>query len=306
MTNVWNHGRTKHELTGAVVVFYHPDAGCVQRANALAEIAHCVIIDNTEQASSASNLGLEDDVVYIANGANLGIATAINQGIEVLIKAGCTSAFIFDQDSEPSSQLIRDLPCLLEKQLNHGTPVALMGPAFEDMRFGGVAPFVRFKYWKLQRITPVGTQPIEVDYLISSGSCINLAAWRNIGPMDESLFIDLVDLEWCIRAQLKGYLVLGAPMLRLAHKLGDEPVRVFGRAYPSHSPLRHYYISRNTVALIKRRYVPCNWKSTELVKIPVRFLIYGFFMRPRLKHLWMSFVGLWHGLIGRTGPLKKS
>jgi rhamnosyltransferase len=155
----------------------------------------------------------------------------------------------------------------------------------------------------LQRVAPVGSAPIDVDFLISSGSCLNLAAWSSIGPMDDALFIDFVDLEWCIRAKAKGYAVMGAPALRLAHALGDEPVRVFGRPYPGHSPVRHYYLFRNAIALIGRRYVPWSWKSTELVKMPFRLAIYLMFMRPRLKHLRFSVLGIWHGLIGRSGAL---
>ena len=250
-------------------------------------------------------MGLDEEVIYVANGANRGIATAINQGVELLIAAGCRSAVIFDQDSEPSMQLLERLPRLLEDELSRHERVALIGPAYEDSRLGGVAPFIRFGYLRLKRVPAVGTRPIDVDFLISSGSCINLAAWREIGPMDDMLFIDFVDLEWCVRARSKGYAVLGAPALRLAHELGGEPVRVFGRLYPSHSPLRHYYLFRNAVALIKRGYVPCSWKSTELVKFPFRLAIYGLFLQPRLSHLRMALTGIWHGLISRMGALEQ-
>ncbi|MPW20610.1 glycosyltransferase family 2 protein [Paraburkholderia sp. CNPSo 3157] len=291
--------------TGIVVVFYRPDAACVRRANRYADAGLCVVIDNTEQLQSAGQLGLDKRIVYVANGANHGIATGINQGVELLLKAGCTSALIFDQDSEPSGQLLQALPRLLEEEKQLRGRVALIGPAYEDTRLGGVAPFVRFGYLKLQRVAPVGTRPIEIDFLISSGSCINLAAWQEIGPMDDSLFIDFVDLEWCVRARSRGYAVLGAPGLRLAHELGGEPVSFLGRQYPSHSPLRHYYLFRNAVALVKRSYIPWTWKSTELVKFPFRLAIYGLFLQPRLSHLRMAFVGIWHGLTGRMGPLDR-
>ncbi|MFM0494286.1 glycosyltransferase family 2 protein [Paraburkholderia caledonica] len=292
--------------TGIVVVFYRPDAACVRRANRYANAGHCVVVDNTEKLQSPEQLGLDERIVYVANGANLGIATGINQGVEVLLKTGCASALIFDQDSEPSCLLLATLPELLEEQTRRGKRVALIGPAYEDARLGGVAPFVRFGFLKLQRVSPVGAQPLEVDFLISSGSCINLAAWQEIGPMDDALFIDFVDLEWCVRARARGYAVLGAPGLRLAHELGGEPVRIFGRQYPSHSPLRHYYLFRNAVALIKRSYIPWTWKSTELVKFPFRLAIYGLFLQPRLSHLRMAFVGIWHGLTGRMGRLDRS
>ncbi|HIE4434778.1 glycosyltransferase family 2 protein [Burkholderia multivorans] len=289
--------------TGVVVVFYRPDHGCVARANRLAKVWPCVVVDNTESASTAARLGLDPRVDYVANGENLGIATALNQGIERLIAAGCRSALLFDQDSEPSDELLVELPRTLDAECMRNRRVALIGPAYEDARLGGVAPFVRFGYLKLRRIQPEGTEPVDVDFLITSGSCVNLEAWRDIGPMDDGLFIDFVDLEWCVRARSKGYAVLGAPTLRLTHELGGEPVKVFGRNYPGHGPIRHYYLFRNAIALIRRTYVPWSWKSTELVKIPVRLVIYALFMQPRLTHLRLSLLGIWHGIIGRAGAL---
>ncbi|MFP6559978.1 glycosyltransferase family 2 protein [Paraburkholderia sp. B3] len=289
--------------TGTVIVFYRPDAGCVARANRLASFGPCVAVDNTEQVCDAAALGLDPRVQYLANGANLGVATAINQGVEALIACGCRHAILFDQDSEPSDELLRALPQTMENELARGAKVALVGPAYEDGRLGGIAPFVRFGMWRLQRIAPVGVRPLEVDFLITSGSCINLAVWPTIGPMDDALFIDFVDLEWCARARKRGYSVLGAPALRLAHSLGGEPVRVLGRAYPGHSALRHYYQFRNAVALMKRGYMPWSWKSTELVKLPGRLVIYGLFMSQRAEHLKMALLGIWHGLTGRSGAL---
>ncbi|WP_027783711.1 MULTISPECIES: glycosyltransferase family 2 protein [Burkholderia] len=298
-----NEPSARRERTGIVIVFYRPDRDCVARANRLAATWPCVVIDNTESVSTADALGLDARVDYLANGANLGIATALNQGVERLLDADCTSALLFDQDSEPSAQLLMELPQLLADERAHNQRVALIGPAYEDARLGGIAPFVRFGYLRLQRIKPNGTRPVDVDFLITSGSCVNLAAWRDIGPMDDSLFIDFVDLEWCVRARSKGYAVLGAPTLRLAHELGGEPVRVFGRKYPGHSAVRHYYLFRNAVALIRRSYVPWTWKSTELVKMPFRLAIYALFMQPRLTHLRLSLLGIWHGILGRAGAL---
>ncbi|MGC2946181.1 glycosyltransferase family 2 protein [Burkholderia ambifaria] len=294
---------THQERTGVVIVFYRPDHGCVARANRLAKVWPCVVVDNTESVSTPAALGLDARVDYLANGANLGIATALNQGIERLIATGCRSALLFDQDSEPSEELLIELPRTLGAERMRDRRVALVGPAYEDARLGGVAPFVRFGYLKLRRIQPEGVQPIEVDFLITSGSCVNLDAWRDIGPMDDALFIDFVDLEWCVRARSKGYSVLGAPALRLTHELGGEPVKVFGRTYPGHGPVRHYYLFRNAIALIRRAYVPWSWKSTELVKMPVRLAIYALFMQPRLAHLRLSLLGIWHGIIGRAGAL---
>jgi rhamnosyltransferase len=289
-------------VCGAVVVFYHPDAACVARANRLAAFGPCVVVDNTEGAAQPGVGTLDPRIHYIPNERNLGIATAINQGIRLLRALACDFALIFDQDSEPSDHLLRTLPRLLAHEIANGRRVAVMGPAYEDERLGGVAPFVRFGYVRLKRVAPVGDTPLPVDFLISSGSCLNLAAWDEVGPMDDALFIDFVDLEWCVRARQKGLEVLGAPNVRLAHSLGGHPVSVLGRRYPGHSALRHYYMFRNAIALMRRAYLPRSWKSTELLKLPVRLVIYGLFMHPRREHVFLSLQGIWHGLQGRLGP----
>jgi rhamnosyltransferase len=289
--------------TGCVVVFYKPDGACIERANRLALAYPLVVVDNTEQIKAAESLGLSPAISYVANGANLGIATALNQGVAHLIARGMSAALLFDQDSEPSEALLRGLPELMEQQVAQGARVALIGPAYDDARLGGVAPFVRFRYFKLERIAPAGDCLIDVDFLITSGSCVNLRCWSEVGPMDDELFIDFVDLEWCVRARNKGFRVLGAPWLTLSHELGEPPVRVLGRTYPMHSATRHYYLFRNAVALILRREMPVSWKTTELVKMPGRLLIYSLLPPNGGSHFKMAIKGICHALTGRMGQL---
>ncbi|BCQ24041.1 glycosyltransferase family 2 protein [Caballeronia sp. NK8] len=283
-------------------MFFHPDRACVERANRLAAATRCVVVDNTPESSGAAALGLDPGITYIANRANVGIARAINQGVEALIRAGCSTAILFDQDSEPPATLITELPQQIARSEAAGERVALVGPAYDDPRLRGVAPFVRFGWCRLDRVAPTGHTPLDVDFLISSGSCINLRFWRDIGPMEDALFIDFVDLEWCVRAKRKGFRVLGIPWIRMTHELGGEPVRVFGRAYPMHGPLRHYYQFRNVIALIRRASMPMTWKSTEIVKLPVRMVIYCMWPTERARHLRMALRGIRDGWLGRLGP----
>ncbi|WP_322063049.1 glycosyltransferase family 2 protein [Paraburkholderia sp. J63] len=290
---------------GAVIVFYHPDNACIERANRVGRMCRCVVVDNTP-AGSAENEArplLDPGIAYLPNGRNVGIATALNQGVAQLIADGRMFAMLFDQDSEPTEELIGELTSVLRACEQRHERVAVAGPAYEDARLRGVAPFVRFGYFRLKRVMPVGEVPLEVDFLITSGSCINLACWSEVGPMDDALFIDLVDTEWCMRAHARGYRVLGVPWVRMSHELGGKPIRAFGRNYPMHSAVRHYYLFRNVVALLKRGYVPFSWKSTELVKLPARLLIYILFIPDARKHVQMALRGLWHGLAGRMGTL---
>ena len=287
------------------MVFYHPDAGCVERANRLAMTMHCVVVDNSPYMQAASELGLSAGIEYLPNGDNVGIATALNQGIAALVRQGFDIAMLFDQDSEPPVSLLIELPRVIAQANEAGERVALAGPAYDDPRLRGVAPFVQFRWWWLKRVAAEGDQPIDVDFLISSGSCVNLRWWSNIGPMEDALFIDYVDLEWCVRAKQKGYRVLGVPWVRMAHQLGGEPVRVLGRTYPMHAPLRHYYQFRNVIALIKRPYIPWSWKTTEIIKLPVRIAIYSLLPKQAGQHVRMALLGLLDGWMGRMGRYSK-
>jgi rhamnosyltransferase len=287
--------------TGVVIVFYHPEKASIERANRLAQTMHCVVVDNTPSLQTSSEVGLSNKIEYLPNGENAGVATAINQGVEALRGKGFETAILFDQDSEHPPSLLTELPALMARANASGDPVALAGPAYDDPRLRGVAPFVRFRWWALERIVPQGVTPIDVDFLISSGSCINLRYWLDIGPMDDALFIDFVDLEWCVRAKRRGFRVLGVPWVRMTHELGGEPVRVLGRMYPMHGPLRHYYQFRNVIALMKRSSMPMAWKSTEFIKLPVRIVIYSCFPSRRKEHLAMVWRGILDGWRGRLG-----
>jgi rhamnosyltransferase len=122
--------------------------------------------------------------------------------------------------------------------------------------------------------------------------------------MEDALFIDFVDLEWCARARKRGFSVLGVPSITMSHSLGDTPVRLFGRTFAMHSPTRHYYLFRNATALIFRRPdLPLSWKSSELVKFPFRLVIYALASDRPGEHLKMAFKGMYDGLRGRLGPI---
>jgi rhamnosyltransferase len=290
---------------GAVVVFYHPDNACISRANRIAAMLPLIAVDNTPGSTAGSPpAGLGAAVTYLPNGANLGIAEALNQGIEMLRGRKADYALLFDQDSEPSRELLDGLLVAMDDLVKAGDRVAVVGPAYDDARLGGTAPFVRFDAWRMTRVPPVGSRPIEAGFLISSGSCVNLSVWPAVGPMDATLFIDFVDVEWCVRARRAGYAVLGLPWLKMPHHLGDAPVSVLGRTFAMHSAVRHYFLFRNAVALVfYRGYMPRSWKIAELAKFPVRAMIYILLSGRPLEQVRMIARGCLDGVRNRMGPL---
>ena len=124
-----------------------------------------------------------------------------------------------------------------------------------------------------------------------------------VGPMREDLFIDYVDVEWGLRARSRGYQCFGVCGAHMAHSLGELPIRWLGRAYPHHSPLRHYYLFRNAVLLYREGWLPLGWKLVDGARLALKYGFYGLFARPRGRHLAMMTKGLVHGLRGIGGRL---
>ncbi|WP_283151032.1 glycosyltransferase family 2 protein [Silvimonas soli] len=290
------------KIAGAVIVAYFPDPDVIARITRLSRfVQQLVVVDNTP-GGAAIELPIESagNVRLLVMMENMGIAFALNIGIKYLLDAGCGYVFLFDQDSDVTSSALQALLdcCYQAQQVGQ---VAQVGPAYFDRRLGRLAPFIRREGLRIRRLPAQGEQIIRADYLITSGACITREAWNAVGPMDDSLFIDFVDIEWGLRANALGWASYGCPQIVMQHTLGEEPISVFGRRYPLHSPLRHYYFVRNGIALMRRSYVPLCWKLIELTKLPIRFVVYGVFADNGAAHFKMMLSGLWHGMIGRSG-----
>lgn len=74
--------------------------------------------------------------------------------------------------------------------------------------------------------------------------------------MDETLFIDYVDTEWCLRMHAHGYNVYITPNVVMKHEIGDAHIQLLGVVVPVHSPWRRYYRVRNGFYLFKMKHIP--------------------------------------------------
>jgi len=78
-----------------------------------------------------------------------------------------------------------------------------------------------------------------------------------VGLMDEDLFIDHVDSEWCFRAKAKGFQLFGVGGAAMTHALGERRKEIWflrRRIVTLHKPFRYYYIFRVGYPLPSRRH----------------------------------------------------
>ncbi|MBD1403461.1 glycosyltransferase family 2 protein [Leclercia adecarboxylata] len=284
---------TQNKL-GLVVIFYNPTEDNIKTVRAMSNCNDLVIVDNSE---SPSDYNIEKAHVITLR-ENLGIASALNIGIKYLIDNGYEYALLLDQDSEPGYELISSL---LEYISTSSEDVCLVAPAYYDRAIDKKADFIYCQSKKIVRIPAIGNEAIDASYVITSGSMLRISAIKKIGLMCDNLFIDFVDIEWCLRARALGYHILGLPWLCMSHEIGDVPVKVFNKKYVNHSPIRHYYYFRNVFLLLRMKHIHSQWKKMELLKLAPRFAVYSLFTKNRHKHFLSMLSGIVDGVLGRSG-----
>jgi len=290
----------------AVIVIYQPDLAVLDRLlNALVrQVDAAVIIDNG--SSIETKLKPERYLPLKVNAfrlnENMGIAFAQNRGIEFARQIQAGFVLLMDQDSIPEPGMVQALlSAALEKS------AGAVGPRYVDSRHENPPPFIRIRGLKLERHSCCAPDAVvPVDYLISSGCLIPMAVLDHVGGMREDFFIDFVDIEWGLRARKFGYQCYGVCNAGMSHCLGYDPIIMFGMKFPLHSPLRHYYHFRNAVLLTKERWTPGNWKLANGWRMCLKYFFYSLFARPRIEHCRMMTLGIWHGLLGRTGQYREA
>lgn len=286
----------------AVIVTFFPELPLLERqVIALkSQGLRVLLVDNGSQPEFKSwvedRAGTAGELIQL--GSNLGIARAHNVGIQRAKLLGATHVLLMDQDSVPEPGMVE---ALLSEAARFDR-VAAIGPRYVDERQNNPVPFLQIKGLSLVRHSCQDAPgALPVDYLISSGSLIPIATLDIVGGMREDLFIDYVDIEWGLRARHHGYQSYGVCRARMQHSLGDNPVKFFKRSIPIHSPLRHYYHFRNAILLYRSGWLPLNWKIVDGWRLILRYGFYSLYARPRWTHWKMMTLGLWHGLINRSG-----
>lgn len=288
----------------AIVVTYRPDLSALTAllASAATQVGGVVVVDNSD-ADHAPQLSsfVPRGVTLIRLGRNAGLAHAQNVGANWAREHGYSHVLLLDQDSLPGDGMVAALLDALERLPGS---VAAVGPRFHDLREDRDAPFVHVGFPLNRKLwCERADQHITCDFLISSGSLMPLDVIDTVGPMDTSLFIDSVDLEWSFRARSRGYSLHGVCAATMHHHLGDARHRLPAGlgAVVVHGPVRLYYMMRNRLRLYRMPHTPRVWVAQDLPRVLVKLLLFGVLIGPRLRNLRFMLRGLWDGLRNRAG-----
>lgn len=300
---------------GAVIVTYFPKVNVRDTINSiLDQVDHIIIIDNTPDESSGKILNqivsISNKINIIFNLDNLGIATALNNGISYLESINMDYAITFDQDSIATKGMIATL--LNTHKIIHNK-VALVGPSIYHEKFDDyiLPTFKKHKhipfFFTRERCNS-GIHLSKVTMIITSGALIKIETFNKIGPFKDKLFIDYVDTEYCLRSISMGYEIILNCKAKLLHNLGDQKkVFCFGICLKptNHAPIRHYYISRNRIYMLKKyAFKVPHWFCYDLLfgtMLIIKVILTEKNKRQKLKAF---LTGLFDGINGKYG--KKS
>jgi rhamnosyltransferase len=298
--------RTAAQRVCAVIVTFEPD---LARLRVLLEalqgqVAHALVVDNASGGVSGGFESPPAGVEFVRLLENRGVAAAQNVGIRRALERGSDFVLLLDQDSVPAPDMVSELVGAADAMHRAGHRVAAVGPALQGS--GVTADFVRFGWFGYRRLAVSTARPwVACDMLIASGCLATRAALETVGDMDESLFIDKVDTEWCLRARACGFMLAGVSSAVLQHRLGEYTLRVWWmrwRQVPAHRPFRYYYIVRNSVLVWRRPYAGWRWRTADIKQCLHIVLFFGFLSEARSQNLPPMLRGLRDGLLSRAGP----
>lgn len=239
-----------------IIVFYMAEVTECHLQIAQLDEVELILVDNTPKRK----LAISSPIHYIPLKENKGIATAQNRGICKAIELDCEYVVFFDQDSKFSIDYIHRIINEYIRIQQYHSNIGLLGPTIINAANG-------CPYKSAQSSSSHHCK--IVDALISSGSVVSVQTLKNVGFMEDELFIDCVDFEWCWRANSKGYVSVMTENVSLNHKVGQNDRSFLGYPIIISSPIRYYYQYRNYLLMCRRSYVPSRYK----IKVGLRKLI---------------------------------
>lgn len=278
----------------AVIITYNPDIQVLIEniGQIQPQVDQVVIIDNgSKNIDFIRNSVQNVDIINLET--NVGIAKALNIGIEFVQQLGYSWVFTLDQDSIlPDNVAHNFLKFINSNDISH---VGILAPRIFD------------RGWNKKQVA-IENNSIKGDYQIihrsiTSGNLVNISAWEQVKGFDEKLFIDWVDFDFNKRLELQGLNIVQINSVIMNHEIGVgihpkilHRILLYSknRKFYDHSPVRQYYFYRNKVIYF-RKY------ETGLKKLRILFFVIlstreaFLYSQPKMRKFFSALKGLKDG-----------
>ncbi|MCX7641854.1 MAG: glycosyltransferase [Elusimicrobiales bacterium] len=200
------------------------------------------IVDNSEIKTDLCFLTQNTNIKVFKTDKNRGIGYALNLVANKAINEGFDWMLMMDQDSYFENNSFKKMKEIILKENN--SKLAILYPHViyeEDYNFNNSTNNI------------IKTTKTELP--ITSGSLLNLKIYPIVGSFDEELFLDRIDFDYALRIKFAGFEIKKINSVILNHKLGQSKLVSFlGKIIriTNHPPLRRYYMTRNSLYMIKK------------------------------------------------------
>lgn len=263
-----------------------------------------VIVDNGSTLAITDilrALGESPAIHVILNFGNLGIARALNVGVQAAADRGYQWVLLMDQDSHIHDDAVESLVEVFES-FPEKNLLAVIGSGYEDLRENTREPIYH---------AALGDLWHEVEAVITSGSLLSLSAYAAIGPFRDEFFIDHVDREFCLRAKAIGSRVIKTNKFLMSHSIGTPTHHQLlwtRKSTTNHSADRRYYFARNDTVMLREygNYSKPGWMFKSLrrcFRTVKRIVLYE---DAKADKVIAVFHGWRDGLKGNMGPRRLS
>lgn len=287
--------------TAAIFIAYHPDQNFPQRVDRVAsQVDKIIVVDNASFGNTRCMLQAlrsNPHTELIENATNEGIASALNRGICRAAQLGYEWVLTMDQDSAVDPDLISHLRQVYE-----------LCPFRDQLGIVGANFHLGSAGIDLLHTERTRRPWIENSTAITSGSLLNVAAFKKAGPFREDFFIDSVDHEYCLRLRSRDYRIISSRRRLMQHAIGQPQVYpfLFGKKVLSfnHSPLRRYYHTRNRLVLVANYFsLEPEFCLREILGIATETITIILYENQKMEKLRAIALGFRHALFHRMGRL---
>ncbi|WP_342146809.1 glycosyltransferase [Rickettsiella endosymbiont of Aleochara curtula] len=293
------------------IVLYNPDRDKVLeliRICSKYQSAKILLFDNASNSECLENIN-SDHIILFNSPRNVGVAGAHHYACKMAERENSDFVLFLDQDTQLPEEFIHNIISeFYQLQKLHARLIAV-GPTWIDPRTYNWYQerreriSLRNSLRNLLKITEKKKKIHNLlrldNIIISSGMLIRVDAFKEIGYPEKHYFIDLVDIEWCLRALSKNYHIEMLKNIKIRHTIG-EVKKNKNSVLHYQKPLRYYYSIRNSFLLFGEKQYPFNFRIfilirniLEIKKIP--------FVPESKKSLIAALHGLKDGFLSRKG-----
>ncbi|MBI5871159.1 MAG: glycosyltransferase family 2 protein [Actinobacteria bacterium] len=249
-------GRPTVWLVIVVYNSYTDTADCLRSlAAATWPALHTVLVDNGSTDGCGELLRREfPDVTHLRSDENLGFAGGCNLGIQEALAADADFICLLNNDTIVEPGFIE--PLVERSALEPGAGIIGGRILYDEpgetgdiiwYAGGRIEPHTGYTTHRGQDLPdgPAFSRPGQTDYVTGCLFFVRAGLFRELGPLDERMFMYCEELDFCLRARRAGYGCYYEPESVIRHRVS----RSMGGAY---RPLYYYYQVRNLMEVYRQ------------------------------------------------------